>query len=207
MEIQYFGGNCIKITTKKASVVIDDNLADLGQKTITKADDIAVFTGQHGEAKGRLLVDQPGEYEVSDVSITGIAARGHIDEADVKNSTIYKIEAEELRVVVLGHIYPELSESQLENLGLVDVLLVPVGGHGFTLDSIGALQVIKKIEPKIVVPTNYADEELKYPVPAEELDEVLKGLAMEPKERISKLKIKGGDLLGSDQTQLIILER
>lgn len=207
MEIQYCGGNCIKIITKKATLIIDDNLADLGKKAVTKSEDISIFTGEHGQALGRLTVDQPGEYEVSDVSIAGVAARAHTDEENTNNATMFKIVADDVKVAVVGHIYPSLSEEQLEALGMVDLLFVPVGGHGFTLDTTGALQVIKKIEPKLVIPTNYADKELSYPVPADELDEVLKALAMEPKERTAKLKIKGTELLTGDQTQLIVLER
>ncbi len=99
----------------------------------------------------------------------------------------------------------ELTEAQLEELGTIDILVVPVGGSGFTLDPVGALQVIKAIEPKIVIPTYYADAKLKYPMPAISLDEALKGLGMEPKDRTAKLKIKATDLLG-EQMQLVVLE-
>ena len=208
MELQYYGGNCVKITTKKATIVIDDNLVELGQKSITKAGDIALFTTPpKTEPKDtKLIIGQPGEYEVSDVSIAGIAAQAHMDEAGKQTATMFKLLLDEVRVAVVGHIYPSLSEAQLEALGTIDVLVIPVGGGGFTLDPVGALQIIKKIEPKIVIPTNYADSKLNYPVPAVDLETALKGLAMEPKETLDKLKIKGSELL-TDQTQLIVLER
>lgn len=210
MEIQYFGGNCVKINTKKASLVVDDNLKSLGLKSVTRADDIVLITsGESAEvvADGvKLVIDQPGEYEISDVSVKGIPARAHTDEKGQKSATIYRLVADDVRIVALGHIYPALNEAQLEAIGTVDVLLVPVGGHGFTLDSVGALQVIKKIEPKIVIPTNYADSGLEYPVPAEDIEAVIKSWAMEPKERTPKLKLKNTDIL-TEQTQLIILER
>jgi L-ascorbate metabolism protein UlaG (beta-lactamase superfamily) len=207
MEIQFYGANCIRITTKKASITIDDNLADLGGKSPMRAGDIALFTSVHGATKTepKLVIDQPGEYEVSDTSIFGIAARAHIDEPDQKTATIFKMVGEDIRLVVLGHVYPELSDSQLEALGTVDVLIVPVGGNGYTLDSIGALTLIKEIEPKIIIPTHYADKSLNYPVPQQPLEEAVKGLAMETHEAIPKLKVKSGEL--SDVTQLIILEK
>lgn len=208
MEIQYFGGNCLKITTKKASVVVDDNLASLGAKSVTKEGDISLFTGAHGvpEAKPRLLIDQPGEYEVADVSVRGVAARAHIDEEGQRNATMYKLEAEDIRLAVIGHIDAKISENQLEALGTVDILFIPVGGNGFTLDPVGALKVIKEIEPKVVIPTQYAIKGLNYEVPAQELDEAIKVLSMEPKERVPKLKLKDTDGF-PEQTQLIILER
>ncbi len=208
MEIEYHGANCFKIGSKKSGVVIDDNLDELGGKPIAKAGDLAIFTLAHGNPKTdvSLVIDQPGEYEVSNVSIIGIAARAHIDEAQHTSATIYKLVVDDIKIAVLGHIYPELSDSQLEAIGTVDILLIPIGGNGYTLDSVGALKLIKKIEPKIIIPSSYADKQLKYPVPLQSLEEAVKGLAMEPRERLDKLKIKPADLI-NDGTQLIILEK
>ncbi len=208
MEIEYYGANCFKIVHKKANLIIDDNLADLGGKSITKDGDIAVFTAEHGlpKAQVKLLIDQPGEYEVSNISVIGTGARSLTEEEDQKSATIYKIVADDIKVAVLGHIYPELTDTQLETLGTIDILLIPVGGNGYTMDAVGALKVIKKIEPKLVVPSHHADKQLKYPVPQQELNEAIKGLSMEPKERISKLKLKANELM-TDGTQLVILEK
>lgn len=207
MELQFHGANCITINTKQARVTIDDNLAKLGAKTVTRAGDIAILTQEHDapSQEVRLLIDGPGEYEVADVSIKGMAARAHTDEAGSQTATIYKLVIDDVRIVAVGHIYPELSESELEAIGTTDVLLVPVGGNGYTLDGVGALQVIKKIEPKLIIPTHYADKNLKYPVPQQSLEDGLKALAMEPKETAAKLKLKPADI--TDMTQLIILEK
>jgi L-ascorbate metabolism protein UlaG (beta-lactamase superfamily) len=201
MEIQFYGANCLRIVTKKAVVVIDDM-----DGKVVKAGDVALFTGTHTAPKAavKLYIDQPGEYEVSDVSIQGVAARAHMDEEKKHTATIFKLEAGDIRLVVTGHIYPELSDQQLEALGVVDVLAVPVGGSGFTLDPVGALTIIKEIEPKVVIPTHYADKAVTYEVPQVGLDHALKELAMEPKETVAKLKLKSGEL--SDVMQLIVLE-
>ncbi len=208
MELQFLGANCIRIATKKAMIVVDDNLSELGIKSVTKTGDTALFTGVHGVpgvSELKLIIDQPGEYEVADVAIQGIAARSHMDEEGRRASTIYKIVAYDIRVGILGHIYPELNDAQLEALGTVDVLFVPVGGNGYTLDAVGALQLIKKIEPKIVIPTHFADQEIKYPVPQNSLEEALKELAMEPAQTLTKFKVKPAEF--TDTVQLFVLER
>lgn len=207
MELQFYGANCVRITTKKAKVVVDDNLFDVGLKSISKAGEIILFTGPHGPltVDSGLIIDQPGEYEVSEVGINGIAARGHMDEAVKQTATMYRIDAEDIRVGILGHIYPELSDAQLEALGTIDVLIIPIGGNGYTLDPAGALHLIKEIEPKLIIPTHYDNKGIKYPVPQLPLQEVLKGLAMEPKETVAKLKIKPADF--GETTELIVLER
>jgi hypothetical protein len=207
MDIQFYGANCLSIGNKNLRIVIDDNLADLGQKSVLKNSDIALFTGPHSQPAPNvhLVIDDPGEYEASNASIYGIAARSHMDEASKKDATMFKIMVEDLRFLVTGHIYPELSERQLEDIGTVDIMFVPVGGNGYTLDPVGALNIIKKVEPKIVIPTHYDDSALHYVVPQQTLEQALAGLSMEPKETTEKLRIKPGDL--GEGTELVVLRR
>ena len=208
MELQFYGANCLGLAHKGTRIVIDDNLADLGAKSVVKPTDVALYTGPHSEAgksDARLTFDSPGEYEVADVSVVGIAARSHLEAEGGLGATMFKLTAGEQSVLVTGHIYPELSDAQLEAIGLVDLLVVPVGGNGYTVDPVGALKLIKAIEPKLVVPTHYSDKSLKYPVPQQDLAAALKEIGMEPKETVAKLKLKPGEL--SDITQLIILEK
>lgn len=205
MDLQFYGANCIGVTHKGARIVIDDNLAELGAKSITKPEDVALFTGKHDAKAGRLTLDSPGEYEVSDVSVIGIAAQAHVDEKGTNNATMFKLVAGDVSVLVTGHIYPELSDQQLETIGMIDVLIVPVGGNGYTVDPVGALKLIKDIEPKMVIPTHYDDKALKFSVPQQELANALKELAMEPQETVTKLKLKHTEL--TDVTQLVLLEK
>jgi L-ascorbate metabolism protein UlaG (beta-lactamase superfamily) len=206
MELQYCGANCIKISNRKTSIVIDDNLASFGLKPVATAKDIVLSTGGiELPAEAYFKVDEPGEYEVSDISIQGIGARSHMDEEGKISATMYRIIIDGVRIVVLGHIYPSLSDIQLESLGTVDILFVPVGGNGFTLDALGAQKVIKDIEPRVVIPTHYADAKIRYEVPQAELDDALKGLAMEPVDRLEVLKMKNFDL--GEGTRLFILNR
>jgi L-ascorbate metabolism protein UlaG (beta-lactamase superfamily) len=205
MELQFYGANSLSLAYKGTRIIIDDNLADLGAKSVTKPGDVALFTGPHEpSATARLSFDSPGDYEVADISVIGIAARSHL-EASGLGATMFKLTAGDLSVLVTGHIYPELSDIQLETINQVDVLVVPVGGNGYTIDPAGALKLIRATEPKLVVPTHYADKALKYEVPQQELAVALKELAMEPKETVAKLRLKPTDL--SDLTQLIVIEK
>jgi L-ascorbate metabolism protein UlaG (beta-lactamase superfamily) len=207
MELRFCGANCLIITTKRARVVIDDNLLELGGKSVLKAEDIAIYTHQHNipQKPVKLIIDGPGEYEVSGVIIHGIGIRSFMDEPGQKNATLYKLLVDDMRILVTGHIFPELSDGELESIGTIDILCIPVGGNGYTIDAVGALALIKKIEPKLFIPTHYANKSLNYPTPQQPLAEALKNIAMEPKETIQKLRIKPADML-TDITQLIILE-
>ena len=196
----------MRISSKKASVVVDDNLDRLGLKSVTKPTDISVVTNLNiGTKNASFTIDMPGEYEISGVIIHGVAARSHMDEEDAKTATIFTLEAADTRIAVVGHIYPELSEEQLEKIGKVDVAIVPVGNSGYTLDGQGALEVVKKIEPKVVIPTHYADKSIKYEVAQTDLAVAIKEIGMEPAETLDKYKVQPSDL--ADSTKLIILER
>jgi L-ascorbate metabolism protein UlaG (beta-lactamase superfamily) len=206
MELQFYGANCVVLTHKGTRIVIDDNLAQLGAKSVTKAGDVALFTGPYESAGlARLTFGSPGEYEVADTSVIGIPARLHTEEEGKLGGTMFKLVTGELSILFTGHIYPELNDAQLESIGIIDLLVVPVGGNGYTVDPVGALKLIKDIEPKLVVPTHYADKALKYPVPQQDLANALKEMSMEPRETIAKLRLKPSDL--SDVTQLLILEK
>jgi len=207
MDLQFYGANCLVVATKQARLVVDDNLAELGGKSPAKEGDIALFTMAHADSAqpAKLVIDQPGEYEVAGVSVFGISARAHIDEEGQHTATMYKLVVEDTTLLITGHIYPELTDDQLETIGMIDVMCVPVGGNGYTLDAVGALKLIKKVEPKLVIPTHYADDALAYPVPQQSLEDALKALAMQPKETVAKLRVKTAEL--GETTQLVVLER
>src|SRR5260221_3444115 len=203
MDLQYYGANCVVLSTKGVRLVLDDNLTELGFKAVARADDILLYTGAHGlpQTASRLIVDGPGEYEVSGLSVVGIAVREHMGTEGTKAATMYKIMTDDANYLLTGHIYPDLSDEQLESIGTVDVMVVPVGGNGYTLDPVGALQLIKKIEPKVVIPTHYDDDAVHYPVSQQSLDQALKNLGMEPKETLAKWRFKPAEV--GDTTQLV----
>lgn len=193
MEIQFKGGNCLLFSTKSAKLVVDNNLKDLGLKELTDKVDISVFTSEdiqkNNAAKGTFIINDPGEYEISGISVKGILTRSHMDEEGARSAIIYRLVFGTTIVVVTGHIYPELSDKQLEEIGMVDILAVPVGGNGYTLDAQGAEKVIKKLDPKIVIPTHYAESGVEYEVPQNSLDEFLRVMSLEAEET-DKLKLK-----------------
>lgn len=194
MELTYKGANCIVLTTKKAQVVIDDNLAQLGQKSVSAKANVALFTSPMLKTENKseaFVIDGPGEYEISEVSVIGVPTRAHMDEDGAHTATIYRLTAASTNVAVLGHIYPDLSEEQLEKIGMVDVLIIPVGGNGYTLDATGAAKIIKKIEPKIVIPTHYSQSGINYEVPQNDLEAFTKELGVTA-EKNDKVKIKSG---------------
>jgi hypothetical protein len=197
-DIEYKGGTSVVISTKKSSVVIDPKLSLIGLKDLVIKDGIEVATEARfalNSKDARLVIEGPGEYEIGDFSIRGISTSRHIDElTEERVATVYRIEVGEVRIALLGNIAPNLSEEQLEAIGVVDILILPVGGGGYTLDATSAASLVRSINPKIVIPTHYADSTLSYEVPQDTLDTFTKELGA-PIEVVAKYKVKGLSIL------------
>ncbi|MBP7820945.1 MBL fold metallo-hydrolase [Candidatus Saccharibacteria bacterium] len=206
MEIEYFGGNCVKLSNKKANLIVDDNLAELGLKTKITSNDISLVTSKDIKVDNdaRFSINCPGSYEISDISVKGIAARSHLDE-DGERATVYVVRIGDFSVAIVGHIYPDVSDQLAEDIGVVDILIIPVGGSGYTLDAVGAAKVANKIDPKVVIPTHYADSKINYPVPQSELAEFLKVMGSNEPEKTSLLKVKESEL--GDKMHVVVVER
>ena len=165
MLIQYHGDACVRLTGKTAAgeftVLTDPYDAKVtGLKAIRpSAVDLVLSTsGTLPEFEaGPFRVVSPGEYEVRGVMVKGIS---------VGTTTIYRIAAEGLAIAHLGNLAQPLTAEVQEKLGDVDVLLIPVGGHG-VLTAKQAGELIEQIEPRIVIPLQYklADAKLPYDGP------------------------------------------
>lgn len=193
MDIEYKGANCVVITTKKSTVIIDPKLSVVGLKDILPKNAVVIATQSDllVSAEEAVVVDRPGEYEVRDISIVGTAAERLIDHDKSLNATVYRVTIGDVRFAVLGHVATPLTEDQLEAVGVVDVAIVPVGGSGYTLDAHQAVAAVRQLDPKVVIPTHFADKAIQYEVPQMGLEPFLKELSAPQHEKMSKWKVKG----------------
>lgn len=194
-DLEYKGGNSVVFASKKVSLIVDPKLSLVGLKDIKTKDEVELATETRfrvPNSDARIIIDCAGEYEVADFTIRGIAALRHIDTPDQeKLSTIYRIECGDTVMAVIGNIDPKLSDDQLEAIGMVDILVLPVGGGGYTLDATSAASIVRSIEPKVVVPVHYAGSGLSYEVPQEPLALFVTELGA-PVETTAKYKVKSG---------------
>jgi hypothetical protein len=204
-ELEYKGGNTVVLSTKKSKLITDPKQSLIGLKDIEPKNMIAVATEErlacHSD-DSVLEIEGPGEYEVGDFSIKGIPVQRHLD-AEGFGSTMYRIEVGEVRIALLGNIDPELSEEQLEQLGVVDMIILPVGGGGYTLDATSAANLVRKIDANVVVPIHYADTALKYEVPQDTVETFEKEFNAAV-ETVDKLKVKSLSSLPLTPTVYIV---
>lgn len=192
-DIEYKGGNAVLISGKKTTLSIDPHTSLVGIKDQKTVDSVEIGTESrflNHDPAARLVIDGPGEYEVGEFTIRGVAATRHIDTPDQeKASTMYRIECGDVKIAVLGNIDAHLSEEQYEDLGVIDILILPIGGSGYTLDSTSAVSVIGQVSPKVVIPVHYDDPHLKYEVPQDTFESFAKSVSA-PVEETPKFKVK-----------------
>lgn len=205
-EIEYKGANCVIISTKKAKIIVDPKLSIVGLKDVPIKDAVELITEHRfavNNPDSRLLIDGPGEYGVAEFDILGVPARRHIDsESEGFISTMYRVEIYNTRIGIIGNIYDKLSDEQLEKLGVIDILIIPIGGGGYTLDATSAASLVRMISPKVVIPIHYADKQLKYEIPQGELSLFVAELGA-PVEVTSKYKSKQSSAI---QAPLLVVE-
>lgn len=203
-DIEYRGGNNVVITTKSKSLVVDANSSVFGKKPVKLSEaSVQLATEQRLLLAGDssvLALEGPGEYEVGPFTIKGVAARRAIDqENEPMKSTIYRVEIGDIAVGILGNIAPKLDDEQLGALGVLDILVIPIGGAGYTLDATDAVKLVRQIEPHFVVPVHYADNGLKYEVEQESAERFEHELAASIINEV-KLKIKNASSIPSTLT-------
>ena len=205
MQIQYFGLSSFKISTKEAVVITDPFHKDSGLTPPRGGADIIILSEKDNElfslTSGILgtpfLIPDAGEYDVKGVTVTGIPLK-----QDDKYITVFLIESEDIRILNLTHIKEfNMKEDEIEELGEIDILILPVGGNT-VLSASAASKVVNEIEPKIVIPSSYKIPGLILDVDAiEKFNKEMGG----KNEQVDKLTIKKKDLV-EEGTKVIILE-
>jgi len=214
MHIIWHGQSFFQIQTslnkgEQTTLAIDPFDESTGLKPPSFQADVLLITHDHHDHNNKkaikgtpFLIEGPGEYEVKEIAIQGVPSFHDEEEGKKRGpNTLYLIEMEEMKVCHLGDFgQKELTEDQLEQIGDIDVLMVPVGGE-YTLDAKGAAHVISQIEPKIVIPMHYAIPKLK--IKLDEVDKFLKEVGKKSVVPQPKLLIKKKDL--PLETQVVVL--
>ena len=216
MIIQYYGHSCFKLTTKPAgrgngdvNVFFDPFDKLIGLRPPQGSADLVLVSHNHPDhnnvtaIKGEPnILDIPGEYSVKGINIVGLSSY-HDDKngAERGANTLFILESEDLRVCHLGDLGTDLSEKQYDMISGVDILMIPIGGH-YTIDGAKAAKIVKKIEPKVVIPIHFKAKGLAMEI--EDEKKFCDEMGNCPKERLSKLNIKKKDLEDKNMEVIIM---
>lgn len=212
MQIFWHGFSCIRIEAthgdQQASLVTDPYANESGLRfPRTLAPDIVALTHQDDKrfptdsfTNEPFTINTPGEYEVSGIFAYAIPLRA----ADSKYpfELMYRFEVEGMSIGFLGGLNRNLTDEEVAALGNIDILLLPVGG-GDRLTAKQAVDIIKTVEPRMVVPLAYHTEGVKEKLGT--ADAFCKELVCK-REDGNKLKISKKDL-PVDDLVVTVLER
>jgi len=169
MDIKYLGHSSFSIRTKNAKIVTDPFDPEYISLPFAKTEaDIITISHDHKDhnhtenVKGDpLVLNWPGEFEKNQVRITGFATFHDKKEGEERGENVmYKFEADEISLLHCGDLGHVIDDALIEQIGVVDVIFIPVGGV-YTIDPAEAVKVINKIEPSVVIPMHYGRDELK----------------------------------------------
>ncbi len=217
MNIVWHGHAFFHITTNPQKnspirIAIDPYDKSIGLRVPKTEAEILLITHQHYDhnnikavSGNPFLIEGPGEYDVKNVFIEGIPS--FHDESKGKErgeNIIYVIESEGIRLCHLGDIgQKELTEEQLQKIGEIDILMIPVGGT-YTISAQETTKIMSQIEPKITIPMHYSLPGLK--IKLDPITKFLKVFGLKSVQPIKKLSIKKKDII-SDEVKIIILEK
>ncbi|MCX8024586.1 MAG: MBL fold metallo-hydrolase [Thermanaerothrix sp.] len=212
MEITWYGHSCFRITERNLATVVTDpyDHRAVGYAPLKlKADIVTVSHAAPGHnylaaVKGEpYVITGPGEYEIGGVFITGLQTNGTSKKsADEPRNTLYLIEYNGINILHLGNLNRVPTQAEVESLGPVHIVLVPVGG-GSTLNAAKAAEVISLLEPNIVIPMHYATPEST--VKLDGLNKFLKAMGLNEVTPQPALKVNSVNAL-PEETQVVVLE-
>ena len=196
MEIVWLGHSCFRIRGKEATIVTDPFDKTLGYPLRKPTASIVTVSHNHpqhsfvdGVAGEPRVVSRPGEYDIANVFINGIATYHDNEKGAARGkNTAFFMEIDEVKVCHLGDIGHVPTAEQIEQMSGVDILMVPVGGVS-TINAAAAAETIGLLEPKLVIPMHYKTEVVKMELePLEHFIKVmgLKEVVSQPKLNVAK---------------------
>lgn len=211
MEISWYGLSCFRLTERgKASVVTDPfDHEQVGYGPLKLRADIVTVSHDapgHSFLKGvkgnNHTLDGPGEYEIGEVFITAVRTaskkRGKNDAAD---NTLYVFDYDGVTIAHLGDLQRNLTQSEVDALGTVNVALIPVGG-GSSLTASLAAEVVSMLDPGIVIPMHYKTKETTLPL--QPLSKFINEMGLSEVKPVPSLKVVSSSI--PEETQIVVLE-
>jgi L-ascorbate metabolism protein UlaG (beta-lactamase superfamily) len=217
MEITWYGHSCFRLTERNYATVVTDpyDNKSIGYDSLRlKSDIVTVSHAAPGHnntdaVKGvSHVIDGPGEFEIGGVFITGVQSdsgssgkkKSRNDDSAPRN-TIYVFDYDGITVAHLGDLNVTPTQSEIESLGTVNVVLVPVGGGG-GLNAAKAAEVISLIEPSLVIPMHYSTPDAK--VSLDSLNKFIKEMGLSKVEPQASLKVSRSSLPA--ETHVVVLD-
>ncbi len=176
MKIKWLGHACFLITSDSGLKIITDpyqagfrNIINYGP--VNESPDIVTISHQHGDHNytGDLqgspdIVQGAGKHLVKGIEFIGLHC--YHDRASGQergDNTIFSFIIDNVRICHCGDLGHPLDDSEVQSLGRVDVLLIPTGGPGATLELDEAMVLGEKLQPGVIIPMHFRNQKCSFP--------------------------------------------
>ena len=172
LQIRWHGHSCFEIKDDITLVTDPHDGKSIGIPAPTVEGDIILVSHDHYDHNSVKTVEKIGSKVVKDerkrkifnVDIKGIKTYHDEKSGDIRGENIiFKFLIDDIIFCHLGDLGHMVEESIVEKIGRVDILFIPVGGN-FTIDADIAWEIIKSIEPAIIIPMHYKIGGLSLPI-------------------------------------------
>ncbi|MCS7175406.1 MBL fold metallo-hydrolase [Pseudothermotoga sp.] len=169
MKITWFGHACFLIDSQGVRILMDPFDSSVGYKVPNVSVDVVTESHQHFDHNAHhllrgdfQLIKEAGEYTIKNVKIRGIKTF-HDEAGGVKRGVniVFVIEFSDFRVAHLGDLGHTLNQQQVQQIGQLDVLLIPVGGT-FTVGPEEAKKIVEQLQPHVAIPMHYKTKYIKF---------------------------------------------
>lgn len=208
MDITWLGHSCFRIKGKDVILLVDPYDATLGYAWSRLTAHIVTSSHTHpghsntsGVEGNPRIISRPGEYEVKGALIIGLPTyHDAVQGAERGRNVIYLLEFEDLRLCHLGDLGHIPSSRHVEELSEVDVLFVPVGGVS-TIDAKTAAEILKLLNPRIVIPMHYRTDVTTWLDPLDKFTAAmgLRDVAPQPKLTVTRSNLPS-------ESKLVVLD-
>ena len=210
MKVKWLGHASFLITSDSGIRIITDPYvtgSNLNYGEIKESADIVTVSHDHRDHNNAAAVQGNPQVVKGTTESKGVQFRGiptHHDDAQGGkrgNNTIFCFDVDGVNVCHLGDLGYPPNESQVGELGEIDLLLIPVGGF-FTIDAVTASQLCERLKPRVIIPMHYRNKKCAFPISG--VDEFLQGKKNVSRLDASEVELKSGELPAD--TRIIVIQ-
>ena len=212
MKVKWLGHASFLFTSDQGIRVITDPYTPGGPLSyggIEETADIVTVSHEHGDHNNASavrgnpeVVKGAGTRQLKEVDFTGVSTFHDTAQGGQRGpNTVFCFVIDGIRVCHLGDLGHMLGDRKVFEIGEVDVLLTPVGGH-FTIDAAVATEICNKLNPRLVIPMHYKTAKCDYPIV--DAEAFLRGRAGVRRVNDSEVELRKEEL--SQATATIVLK-
>ena len=212
MKVKWLGHSCFLVTSKGGVRIVTDPYAvggGIDYSPIKETADVVVVTHGHDDHNNISAVQGKPEVVRGDGTKTakGIQFKGIATYHDASQgtqrgpNTVFCFTVDDIKLCHLGDLGHVLSPGQVNEIGAVDILFIPVGGF-YTIDAVVASQVREQLKPRIAIPMHFKTPKCAYPIAG--VEDFLKGKKGVRKVIGSEMEFEREDL--PTATEIVLLQ-